>query len=248
MALTELPRLGSGVGYRETWDTWLRCGTAAAEWVEVIVEGCADLPERDRERMRELAGIVPVVPHGVESAFDVPGDDDPDAVAAAADLVADLAAPWFSGHLYPEALPARELGARAQRIQDRLGVPFLLEVTGCTVPEHVTAVLARCDCGLVLNLAVLCQADDPFDFLHRLPLDRVVEVHLTTGDPRAGLVELHAEPVAAPVWDVFAEVAATAPLRASVVERDGTEPHDLAEMVGDVERARALFDAQTARA
>ncbi|WP_447008490.1 multinuclear nonheme iron-dependent oxidase [Saccharothrix isguenensis] len=56
---------------------------------------------------------------------------------------------------------------------------------------------------------------DPSGYLRRLPLDRVVEVHLTTGDARAGAVEEHTGPVAGPVRDLFAELVATGPVRAS---------------------------------
>lgn len=247
-----LPRLGSGIGYRESWDSWLRGGTSTAEWVEVVVERCEDLPADHRARLARLARTVPVVPHGVAPEFDVPGEVDAAAVAAGAALAAEWAAPWFSGHLYPSratrASP-RALGARARHLQDQLGVPFLLEIAEYDVPdtaELATAVLEHCDCGLVLNLALLWQAArghgvDASAFLRGLPAERVVEVHLTTGDARGGAVEVHTDPVATRVWDLFAELAANTAVAASVVERDGEGGRDLVEVSADLDRARAVF-------
>lgn len=151
-----------------------------------------------------------------EAAFDVPGEDDPAAVEACAELARELGAPWVSGHLWPSRGEVQGMGRRAQELQDRLGLPFLVEVAEYDSPGVVAEVVERCDCGLVLNLALLARADSAA-FLRLVPLERVVEVHLTTGDGDG--VEVHSEPVAAEVWELFAGMAAD--VRASVVERDG---------------------------
>jgi uncharacterized protein (UPF0276 family) len=207
--------------------------------VEVVVEGCRTLPAKQRTRLGRLP--VPVVPHGAEPAFDVPGDMDAHAMAAAAALVAEWGSPWFSGHLWPSRLRPEKslhtLSARAQCIQDGVGVPFLLEIAeydGPGVAELATAVLEHCDCGLVLNLALLGHAArergvDASAFLRRLPAERVVEVHLTAGG---------GGPVDGQVWNLLAELTELTPVRASVVVREGG---DLAELCGDLDRARLLL-------
>ncbi|MFL6123831.1 DUF692 family multinuclear iron-containing protein [Actinophytocola sp.] len=249
--MSGLPRLGSGVGYRRCWDSWLRGGSPGAEWVEVVVERCRTLPAKQRTRLGRLP--VPVVPHGVEPAFDVPGEMDAHAMAAAAGLVAEWGSPWFSGHLWPSRLRPEKslhtLSARAQCIQDGVGVPFLLEIAEYDVPgvaDLATAVLEHCDCGLVLNLALLRRAArehgvDASEFLRRLPAERVAEVHLTAGGTSGGGAEAHGAPVGAQVWDLFAELTELAPVRASVVERDGTGGGDLAQLCADLDRARVLL-------
>ncbi|SDD36086.1 multinuclear nonheme iron-dependent oxidase [Actinokineospora iranica] len=250
-SLGELPMLGSGLGHRAEWEPGLRQGVLGAQWVEFIVERWAEVPAGVRAGLRELA--VPVAPHGVGRAVDVPGEPDGAELAACAALVADLDAPWFSGHLwFAQRKAARDLGRAAQRLRDSVGAPFLLENTehaAPDAPEFITEVLEHCECGLVLNLARLARdCPDPAGFLDRIPIERVVEAHLTAGAaPAATTVETHRDPVPPPVWDLLATLVTRAPLRGSVVERDGGGPTDVAEVIADLTKARALLSDRRQR-
>ena len=265
-----LPGLGSGIGYRPRWAPELRRWPAASDWVECLVERCQDVPDPLLRDVRSLRRRVPVAPHSVEPPIAQPGSVDRAELGACARLVDELAAPWLSGHLYftddAQAVAARPvrmrnlalgLGQRAAQVQRAVGVPFLLEnltyALGA-VPRFVTEVLEHCDCGLLVNLGLLQRAAaqrgfEPMEFLTAVPLERVVEVHLSAGVPQPGTpVHRHPRPVTGRVWDLLDELTSLVRVPATLVERDPERPGDLSEVLADVARARrALTVASTDR-
>jgi len=259
-ALADLPILGAGLGYRPAWEEPIRDRALSGDWVEYIVEHGPDLPDGTRARMTELAGVLPVLPHGVQPSIDPWSEPDDASTRAAAALVAAWTAPWFSGHLdigddasrRPATWPgrARALGRRARRVQEAVGVPLLLEnlrSTDTATAHFVTEVLEHCECGLLLNLGLLTRAADehgfdPDEFLDRLPAERVIEVHLSAGVTRPGTaVHFHGDPVAPPVWELLDHVAEQAPIKAALVERDPGTDDAATGLSADVARARHLW-------
>jgi uncharacterized protein len=258
--LADLPMLGAGLGYRPVWEPHVRDRAVAGDWVEYIIEHGPGVPDAVRARLADLTRVVPVVPHGVEPSIGLWSDPDEAHIQASAALVAEWTAPWFSGHLdaadgahdRPATWrgPARALGRKARRVQDAIGVPFLLENLGyadTAVARFVTEVLEHCECGLLLNLGLLVRAADEhaFDaaeFVACLPAERVIEVHLSAGVARPGTaVHFHGEPVAKAAWDLLDQVAEQAPIRATLVERDPGSGDAVAQMSTDVARARRLW-------
>lgn len=123
---------------------------------------------------------------------------------------------------------------RIGTIRDRYGVPFLVENAAYYLPDlptdrgwdeavFLTEVVERADCGLLLDLFNLWvnarnHRTDVEATLARLPLERVVEIHVAGGDEVDGfLLDSHSGAVPAPVWDLLETVLARAPNVAGVV-------------------------------
>jgi uncharacterized protein len=171
--------------------------------------------------------------------------------------LARIGAPFHSDHLsfsgtggniLHDLLPvplssasARHVAARAREARDRLEMPFALEnVTHYLVPGEATLdeadfiadVLDTSDAGLLLdvNNVYVNATNYGFDavaFMAKLPLRRVVEIHVAGHERFAEddlLIDTHGAPVIAPVLDLLTwAVARTGPVPV-LLERDHNVP------------------------
>jgi hypothetical protein len=147
------------------------------------------------------------------------------------------------------------------RVQEALGRRLLLEnpstylafaETDIDEAEFLDRVAERTGCGLLLdvnNVFVSCtnQAADPAAYLRRFPLWRVGEIHLgghardadDAGAPL--LIDSHADPVADPVWALFALALRLGGPKPVLIEWDNDVPdwHVLAAEAARAGRALA---------
>ena len=113
--------------------------------------------------------------------------------------------------------------------------------------EFLRRVLEASDIGLLLDVCnVVINAEnhgyDPFDFVKRLPLERVVQIHLAGGERVGPLVyDTHGRDVADVTWELYEFVLRRAPVQCVILERDQNIPpaEILLEEVG---RAREIFN------
>ncbi|MFJ3856453.1 DUF692 family multinuclear iron-containing protein [Streptomyces sp. NPDC090085] len=264
-----LPHLGSGLGYRRELADGIAASGTAVDWLEVITEHYLFAPPDSREALRELRRGHPLVPHGLELSLGSPRPPDPRYVTALAELVEEIDAPWFSDHLCFTSsadisvgtltpLPrsravARDVARRAQRVQEEVGVPLILEnityhidlPNPLSEAQFIAEVMEHCTCGLLLDLTNLDinsrnHGYDVGDFLDTVPLERVVQVHLAGGtqDPDGTARDTHSAPVPERVWGLLAELSARTDIRATLLERDQDFPEDFAEITAEIDRAR----------
>jgi len=153
---------------------------------------------------------------------------------------------------------ARHAAARAREARDRLELPFALEnITHYFVPggpsldeaDFIADVLEESDAGLLLdvnNVYVNAQnyGFDPVAFMARLPLGRVVEIHVA-GHERFEeddlIIDTHGAPVIDPVLDLLSwAVARTGPVPV-LLERDHAVP-SVGELCGELSRITAAYE------
>lgn len=119
------------------------------------------------------------------------------------------------------------------RLQPRFGAPLILEnspqyfaIPGSTMPmvDFIDGVLSRCDVGLLLDLShflitMLNTGADAASEIDRLPLERVVEIHISGLNVQSGVVwDDHATPAPAPVFGLLERVLERASPRALTLE------------------------------
>jgi uncharacterized protein (UPF0276 family) len=168
-----------------------------------------------------------------------------------------------SGRILHDLLPvpissasARHVALRAREAQDRLEMPFALEnITHYVVSGHASEeadfladVLEQSGAGLLLdvnNVFVNSQnyGFDPVAFLERVPLGRVVEIHVAghTYVPEDELlIDTHGAPVIDPVLELLAwTVVRTGPVPV-LLERDHDVP-GMTELFAELERVEAAY-------
>ena len=159
------------------------------------------------------------------------------------------------GHLAPLPFTRRAVDTIAANVEALRrsipGTPLLLENIAynfqlpgseMTEAEFVRSVLEAADAGLLLDLENVHANSqnhgyDAIEYLERLPLDRVVEVHLAGGVMRNGrYADSHTRPVPEESWALLEWLAARTPVRAAIVERDDDLP-PFAELLAEVRRA-----------
>ncbi|MGH8898892.1 MAG: DUF692 domain-containing protein [Egibacteraceae bacterium] len=222
-------------------------------FVEVIAENVPHTvpPALDRLHRRGVT----VIPHGVTLSLGGAEEPDPKRVVRLTALAERFDAPLVSehiafvrsggleaGHLLPvprtrEALAV--LVENVRRVEADLPVPLALEHIAALVewPDaeldeaaFLTELLEGTSALLLLDLANLYASSrnhglDPFDFLERLPLERLAYVHVAGGAERAGLYhDTHAHATPPAVLDLVAELCALTVPPGIMLERDDDYP------------------------
>lgn len=138
-------------------------------------------------------------------------------------------------------------------LRPRFGVPLILEnspqyfaVPGSTMPmvDFIGAVSARCDVDLLLDLShflitMLNTGGDAAREIDRLPLERVVEIHISGLNVQSGVVwDDHATPAPAPVFGLLERVMRRARPRAVTLEYNWAPSFPQAILRSHLERVR----------
>lgn len=144
------------------------------------------------------------------------------------------------------------------RLRPRLPVPLILEnspqyfdVPGSTMgmAEFIAAVASRADVNLLLDLShflITCAntGADPHAELQRLPLERVVEIHLSGFSAQSGIVwDDHATPAPPLAFELLERVLQRAQPRALTLEYNwsGRFPQNI--LLAHIDRARTALMA-----
>jgi uncharacterized protein (UPF0276 family) len=248
-------------------------GVAGIDWFEIISENymvAGGPPLRHLDRIR---ASYPMVMHGVSLSIGSTSPLDPDYLHDLKNLAARIQPAWISDHLCWTGiaglnmhdllpLPFTEealdhVAARVHQVQDYLGRPILLENTSSYVTftqsalpewEFLAELTRRTGCQLLLdvNNVYVNAFNHGFDarhFIDSLPRATVRQIHLA-GHQNNGthIVDTHDHPVIDAVWDLYAHAIGRLGPVATMIERDDNIP-PLAELVGELERARAVAAA-----
>ena len=248
---------GLGVPFWETCpENFIGEGGRHHRWAAAIVE-------RD-----------PVLTHGLAISLGGFDPWDADYLRGLGGFLHRTGTPWHSEHLcftsvegssLHDLLPlpftaeaVRHTVARARDLQARLPVPLILENITYYAPlgpgemdeaEFITEVLEGADTGWLLDLNNvyvngLNFGFDPKAWLARMPLHRVVQMHIAGHKAFGGLtIDTHGAPVIEPVVDLMRWTLQRLGRRVPVLlERDNHIP-DLEELLAERSLLQAAYDA-----
>lgn len=257
-------------------DSILNAPPPALRWLEVspenyLARGGAYLRHLDAARER-----FPVVTHGLTLSVGGIDPLDDEYLAALDAFVRRLGSPWHSDHLcfgsyrgafLHDLLPvpfthasAAHTAARMIEAQKRLDAPLVMEnISWYAHPgaaeldeaAFITEVLERADAGLLLdvNNVYVNARNHGFDadaMIARLPLERVVEIHVAGHVVRDDgfRIDTHGEDVCNEVYALLARtLARTGPVPV-LLERDQGFP-DWSRLVEEIERLDTIWHDAT---
>jgi uncharacterized protein (UPF0276 family) len=142
-------------------------------------------------------------------------------------------------------------------LESRFSVPLILEnspqyfaIPGSTMPmaDFICAVLSRCDVGLLLDLShflitMLNTGVDPSREIGQLPLERVVEIHISGLNVQSGVVwDDHATPAPAAVFNLLELVLERVRPRALTLEYNWSPSFPQAILKSHLERVRQMVE------
>ena len=270
--LDDIPFLGAGLSFRKELKEGILSAPHRVDFLELIADQYINKPLFKAEEARHLSQTFPVIVHGVDLSIgtDCPLDEEYfDKMTAVAEMVD---AKWISDHLSLTRVPGGLLGQltplafnenmvkivvqHVESIVRRLDRPFLLENISyyfsippatLTEAEFISRVIDDSGCWLLLDLTNLLNNAvnnnyDPREFLDRIPLDRVVQIHLAGSTYMKNLwLDTHSRPVPPTVFDLLRYAAPKMPqLKGVNIERDQDFP-PIEEIFSELDTVREIL-------
>lgn len=232
--MNSIPHLGFGLGLRPVHYPYIFEHRPKVDWFEIVSENFMDTDGRPKRNLARIREMYPVVMHGVALSIGTVDPLNSEYLAKLKALIDFAEPAWVSDHLCwtgiahrntHDLLPVpyteealKHIIARIGQVQDFLGRPIALEnpstyleFNSSEIPEaEFIATMAReSGCQLLLdvnNVYVTCYNHrlDAKAYIDALPLDRVVQVHLS-GHTNNGthIIDTHDDHVIDEVWSLY---------------------------------------------
>lgn len=262
--------LGVGISYMNAIGEQIENNLHEFDFIEAYSERF--FIKDDNSRLRRIIKNKPLVLHGLDLSIGSPEAIDEGYCDKLKTIIKETNCHWFSdhisltrvddvevGHLMPISFNEENIDlivSKVNALQRRIKKPFLLENityyykipnSDIDEAEFITQILERADCGMLLDLNnlhlnSLNHGYDPYTYLNKIPLERVVEIHLAGGSYKENMhVDTHANAISKPVWELFDFVAKTVPFRGVIIERDSNfEP--FSGIIEEVRFARNIMN------
>lgn len=272
-----LPFLGVGLAYRFEIRDEILAHADQIDFLELITDHYIDMPPHKEQEARELAERFPLIVHGVDLSIGTSRGIDPSYLTKVQQVREWAKAFWVSDHLCMTRAHDRNISQltplsfdggtveavrrNVETVKEVIDCPFLLEnisyyfqVPPATMDEaeFLSEVLARCDCGLLLDLTNVYNnarnnGYDACEFLDRIPLDKVVQLHLAGGEEEGGiLLDTHSKPIHPEVFDLLRySTGRMTRLKGAIIERDQAIP-PTPELLAEMDQIRTILSEEWA--
>jgi len=256
------PSLGFGLGLRPQHYPYIFEHQPKVDWFEIISENFMDTDGKPKRNLARIKEQYPVVMHGVSMSIGSVDPLNSEYLKKLKALMDWVNPAWISDHLCwtgvahkntHDLLPLpyteeslKHIVQRIQQVQDRLGRRIALENPSTylefkhsTIPEaeFIASMANEADCHLLLdvnNVYVTCfnHRLDPQAYLDALPLDRVIQMHLSGHSNKGNhIVDTHDDHVIDEVWGLYRYV----------VNRAGRVPNTMIEWDDNIPEFPVLY-------
>ena len=232
-----LPDLGFGIGLRTVHFPHILSEHPVIDWFEILSENFMDTGGRPAYVLDQVAERYPVVMHGVSMSVGSTDPINFEYLKKLKQLARRTKARWISDHLCwtgvsglntHDLLPMpytgeslRHVAERVNIIADYLERPVFLENPSTYLEfsestwnewDFLAELTGRSGCGLLLDVNNVYVSSfnhgfDPFEYVNRIPVDRVVQIHLA-GHTHKGthILDTHSDHVVDEVWQLYRRV------------------------------------------
>ncbi len=265
-----LPKLGVGLGFREPFRADVFLNQDKIDFLEITADHYIDTTKEKERELDLLKRHFTLIPHGINLSLGSAEGIDELYLERLARLIETIEPPYFSehicftkaggisiGHLSP--LPfTREavdvISRNIETVRTKISVPLILENitymmrfpdTEMNEADFVSKIVLENDCGLLLDVTNLYinsvnQKYDWREYLEKLPLERVVQIHFVGGHKHKELlIDSHSHKTPDEIWEVTKEVMKRAPVKSAILERDENFP-PFDELLKELETAREI--------
>ena len=261
---------GAGLGYRHELGDELRRHHTEVDVVEILADQW--MTEPGMAVLREVAAEFPTVTHGVGMSLAGAGRIDPGYLAQVRRVVDLCGSDYYSEHLAVTHVPGRDSGhlcppflneenlraciRNVEQAQSELGIPLAIEnitYSVATNPDHLAGASFLADLVTATDSLILLDVTnlyinstnhsfDPDEYLKRLPMERVVHIHLAGGvrTTDGKLADSHSEIIDTEIWDLARRTARSCSPRTVIVEHDQNFPH-IEALLDEVAAGRRIY-------
>ncbi len=234
MANFSHPHLGFGLGLRTKHYPYIFEHKPKVDWFEIISENFMDTDGRPKRNLARIKEHYPIVMHGVAMSIGTVDPLNSEYLQKLKALIQWVKPAWVSDHLCwtgvahkntHDLLPVpyteealKHIIQRIKQVQDFLEMPIALEnpstylefkQSSMPEAEFIARMAEESGCNLLLdvnNVYVTCYNHrlDPKAYLDSLPLDRVIQIHLS-GHSNKGthIIDTHDDHVIDEVWNLY---------------------------------------------
>lgn len=268
--VNDVPVLGSGLGFRNELRKEILKAADKIDYVEIITEQYTRTPQ-SLKSLAEITEVFQIIPHGIGLSIGSVMQLDKDylrAIKRVSDLVKS---PYYSEHLCMTCVPGIDIGhlsplwftdevlkatiKKVNHVQDFLAKPLILENVTYLInipngtmsqTEFFHRLVEATGCGILLDITNIYVNSvnhnyNPIDFLDRMPLSKVVQVHIAGGYWRRGiLVDGHSEPVQNESWELLKALAEKTQVKGVILEHDSNFP-SMNVLLTQIDKARRII-------
>lgn len=269
---------GTGVGLRSTHIGRILSERPALPWLEVLTDNHVAAGGLIPRQLAAVRADYPISFHCVSMSLGGTDALDQNYLRTLKRMIDTFEPTQVSDHLcftshasyhYHDLLPLpyteealHHVSERIKQVQDILGVRILVENVSSylrfrhstlTEPEFLAALCEEADCDLLfdVNNAYVNEVNHgtpAADFLRKLPLDRIREIHLAGYEDKGTyLIDAHNNRVSDAVWLLFAKVMSELPEVPVLIEWDNDIP-ELEVLLDEAARAESLRAGAVAQA
>ncbi|MBJ9739616.1 DUF692 domain-containing protein [Acinetobacter oleivorans] len=267
--MTKSLTYGVGVNFRSEIADELLLHSNRFDFIEVITD-LLFISDRLPEVLEHLLIEKPCVLHGLKMSLGAAEPLNQEYLNKTIAAVQKWNPLWFSDHLaytrvgnfdIDQLMPVRrnkenlkELISKIKKICKKTETPFLIENityyfefpnTHYLEAEFLSALTSETNCGLLLDLNNLyinaCNHQfDAYDFLNKIDLSRVVEIHIAGGVIRNEmLIDSHGHSISKDVWELLKYVCDRVVPKGIVIERDAN--FDIDDILNSLDMAKQIL-------
>lgn len=264
------PISGTGIGLRSPHVNEILTELPSIPWFELLVDNHMVEGGLIALQLKKVCQHYPTTFHGVGLSLGSVDPLNMDYLAKLKKLMQQHQVAWLSEHCCftsvngmhsHDLLPIpyseeslRHMVQRISQVQDYLGERILIENVSSymkfaesTIPEaeFIREVAEQSDCWLLIdvnNMYVnhINQGIDTGDYINKISLERIKEIHLAGFDDRGDYVlDAHNNPVAEPVWKLYEKLIHKVPETPTLIEWDNDIP-SLQRLIQEAEKAELI--------
>jgi uncharacterized protein len=268
MDILKIPTLGVGVSLRPQFKNEIFIHHDKIDFIEIIADHYIDATREKMLELEVLMNHFIVIPHAINLSLGSASSLNLTYLEKLASLINFIKPPYWSEHISYNTGHETEIGHLAplpfnddflnvlikniEKAKSYIPYPLVLENISYLVNfEHdmeeadfIRSLVNASGCGILLDLTnlhynSLNHAYSVKDFINKIPLTNIVQIHFTGGSKQGDYyIDNHSSPTPEAVWNIMEDLFKSVKVKAAILERDDSKVK-FEEIVSDVERARA---------